>query len=71
MTSYFNLYKTEMLDTVMTFEQSLPVSLHNPEVQPGTAQMDLLGLGLSLQLHHQTKERKHTIKLSFAKFLWR
>lgn len=60
-----------MLDTVMTFEQCLPVSLHSPVAQPGTALKGLLRLELSLRLHHQTEERKHIIKLSFAKLFWR
>lgn len=55
--------------TVIACEQCLPVSLHNPAVQPGMAQMGLLGLELFLQLHHQTKEKKQIIKLSFARSL--
>ena len=60
-----------MLDIVMTFQQCLPVSLHSPVAQPGTAQKGLLGLALSLRLHHQTEKRKHIIKLSFAKLSWK
>ena len=59
-----------MLDTVMTSEQHIPVSPHSPVAQPGTAQKGLLRLELSLRLHHPTEERKHIIKLSFAKLLW-
>lgn len=55
---------TEMLDTVMSFEQCLPVSLHSPVAQPGKVQKGLLGLELSLRLHHQTEGAKHIMKLS-------
>lgn len=55
---------TEMLDTVMSFEQCLPVSLHSPVAQPGKVQKVLLRLELSLRLHHQTEGTKHIMKLS-------
>lgn len=55
---------TEMLDTVMLFEQCLPVSLHSPVAQPGKVQKVLLRLELSLRLHHQTEGTKHIMKLS-------
>lgn len=61
--SYFNQNGNA---TVMAFKQCLPVSLHNPVVQPGMTEMGLLGWELFLRLHHQTKERKQIIKLSFG-----